>query len=797
MFLEGVVKMYLKNPFRMKDWRIKEFLLLIIAIQVMFSMLLFLDYAGLNIPIIKDVVGFILILFVPGILLLRLLDLDGIRSNGHVLLYTVGLSLSALMLVGFLMNAIYPLFGIDKPLSFTSIFITINSFIFILCLLCYQVDKRRRYKLILRNLKDMVIKKSPPNHVDLKNLLTLPLVFPLFIPVLSILGAYMMNVYQSNILTILMIFSIGLIAFLVGTGRFIPSKLYSLSVFVISISLLLHKSLITNYIWGWDINFEYFLVNQVISNSFWNQNLPINYNSMLSVMILAPILSSFINTGLIWVMKIVYPFIFSLMPLGLYYIFYKQTSSRIAFFASFFFMLQLTFYTEMLALVRQQVAELMLVLVLMIMINEQLNVTKRSILAIIFGLSIIVAHYGLAYIMMIILLISILTLYILDKNPNKVFNRFLTKIYQINVVNTVISHFSDHLPETIISGKDMEYVVGTKIKQYRSVIKKSRIVLTPPFIALFMLFLLIWYIYTSNSTIFQSFIDIGSSIIDNISSFMDPSTTQGLSLVMEEQTTPLRNLHKNFYLVSQAFIAIGVLALLFGKDGMKFKKEFKALSLAAFIVLIAGVVLPFFSSQMNTTRLYHVALIVLAPFGVLGIIKIVNLFKLFLKFKLFSRINLSQNYLFTFISIFFVVFLFFNTGLVYQFLDSAHPTSIALNASLDFPKFNQREVTGGEWLEKYSNNTVYADKYRASVLGSMVSTKEIPAYYDLVDNESYMYLGTVNIARNQILTYQMTGANIVMNEGYQSPAEILKGRSKIYDDGGSYIYGTANVYKSI
>lgn len=774
--------MYLKNPFRMKDWRINEFLLFIIAVQAIFSILLFLDYVGLDIPILKNVMGFIFILFVPGALLIRLLDLDGLKSNGQTLLYTVGLSLAALMLVGFLMNTIYPLFGIDKPLSFVSIFITINSFILILCICCYHVDRRRRYKLILQNLKEMVVKKSPPNHVDLRNLVSSQIIFLLLIPFISILGAYMMNVYQSNTLTLLMIFLIGFVAFLIGIGRF-NSKYYPLAVFVISISLLLHKSLITNYIWGWDVNIEYFMVNQVISNSFWNQNLPTNYNSMLSVMILAPILSSFINTGLIWIMKLVYPFIFSLVPLGLYYVFYKQTSPRIAFLAVFFFMIQFTFYTEMLSLIRQQVAELMLTLILMIMVSEQLNVTKRSILAIIFGMSIIVAHYGLAYIMMIILLISIVFLYILDRNPNEISSRYLARIYQISVISAVISSFSSHLHGDVLSGKDKGGSISAKIKQYK-LVKKSRIIITPPFLALFVLFLFIWYIYTSNSTIFQSFIDIGRNIIDNIYSFMDPNAAQGLSLVMEEQTTPLRNLQKNFYLVSQLFIFIGFVALLLGKDGMKFKREFKALSLAAFFVLIAGVVLPFFSSQMNTSRLYHVALIILSPLCVMGFIKILNVF------KIIPRLNLSMNKLATPVSIFLVAFLFFNTGLVYEFMDKTHPTSIALNTSYDFPKFNQREVTGGNWLLDHSNNdTIYADKNRASVLSSIVSCMEIPAYFDLVGKKSYIFLGTLNIVQNQILTYRMVGANIVMDEGYRSPGEILQGRSKIYDDGGAYVYG--------
>ena len=754
----------------MKDWRIKEFLTMIIAVQVIFSVLIFLDYSGLNVPIIKNIVGFIFILFVPGMLLLRLLDLDGIEYNGQILIYTVGLSLASLMLVGFLMNTIYPLFGISNPLSTVSIFVTINALIIILCFICYNVDKGRRYRLILRNLKDMVIKKSPPNHVNVKNLITSPLLFAALIPFLSVLGAYMMNVYQYNVLTMVMIAIIGLMALLVGMGK-VNSKYYSLFVFVISLSLLLHKSLITNYIWGWDVNNEYFLASQVISNSLWDQNLAMNYNSMLSVMMVAPIFSTFINTGLIWIMKIVYPFIFALTPLGLYYVFRKQTSPRIAFFAAFFFMIQFTFYTEMVSLIRQQVAEFMLVLVLMIMVSEQMDVTKRSVLAIIFGLSIVVAHYGLAYIMMFILSVSLIFMYVLDKDLWGIFNRYLAG-----------SKF----------GSNEKHQVNTKIKQYRSIIKKSRVIITPPFIALFILFILIWDIYTSNSSIFQSFLNIGCNVIDNLYSFMDPNATQGLSLVMQQQVTPLRNLQKDFYLISQLFISIGILALLLRKDGMNFKKEFKSLSLAAFIILMAGVFLPFFSSQMNTSRLYHMSLIILAPFCIVGIIKIFHLFRSLLRFDFISKLNFSRNNLFTVISIFLIVFLFFDTGFTYQVLDKADVTSIALSATCDFPKFDQREVTGGQWLQKYSINnvTIYADKNRASVLNSMISSTEIPAYFDLVNRTSYIFLGTVNIVRKKVLISQMAGANIVVDEGYRSPDELLKERFRIYDDGGSYIYGS-------
>ncbi|MDP3066320.1 MAG: hypothetical protein Q8N08_06215, partial [Methanobacteriaceae archaeon] len=385
----------------MKDWKIDELNLFVIILQISFLLLNFLDNAGLDIPILKEVIGFYLVLFIPGTLFLRIINLDRIDSKGQILLYTIGSSLVILMVIGFLMNYLYPILGMNKPLSPFSIIITLNLFIFILCFLSYFIDIRRA-------------NKSPTNKVDLKNLVSSPLLFPFIIPILSILGAYMMNIYQSNILTILMIFLIGVVAFMVSLGKLIPSKLYPLIVFIISISILLHKSLITNHIWGWDINTEYFLANQVILNSFWNESLHLNYNSMLSVMVIAPILSSFIDIGLVWIMKIIYPFLFSLVPLGLYYIFCKQTNPRIAFFSVFLFVILFTFHTEMLAVVRQQVGELMLVLVLMLIVSDQLELTKRYFLAVVFGMSIIVTHYGLTYVLMIILLISAFLLYVPD-----------------------------------------------------------------------------------------------------------------------------------------------------------------------------------------------------------------------------------------------------------------------------------------------------------------------------------------------------------------------------------------------
>jgi uncharacterized membrane protein len=207
-----------------------------------------------------------------------------------------------------------------------------------------------------------------------------------------------------------------LVALLTGLDEFIHKKLYPLAVFAITISLLYHKSLISMYVTGYDIQFEYYLCNLVKINGIWDPTLPMVYNGMLSIVMLAPIYSIILNMGMTWVFKIIYPLLFSLVPLGLYLIFQKQTNDKIAFLACFFFMSLAMSFGEMTALARQEIAELFLVLLILLMIDKNMDKTKRSFLFIVFGISLVVSHYGLSYLYMLCLISSWLIL-VLVENP--------------------------------------------------------------------------------------------------------------------------------------------------------------------------------------------------------------------------------------------------------------------------------------------------------------------------------------------------------------------------------------------
>jgi len=64
--------MYIKNPFRIKDWPITDFIKMVVIAQALYLILTFLSYTGLQIQLFTDLIGFFLILIVPGTIIVDL-----------------------------------------------------------------------------------------------------------------------------------------------------------------------------------------------------------------------------------------------------------------------------------------------------------------------------------------------------------------------------------------------------------------------------------------------------------------------------------------------------------------------------------------------------------------------------------------------------------------------------------------------------------------------------------------------------------------------------------------------------
>ena len=421
------------------------------------------------------------------------------------------------------MNTIYPIFGVSGPISITPLIITIRILVLILCILSYVRDK------------DF----SDPSFIDVGDILSPPVLFLCLIPFLAVFGTYLMNFYQTNIIQIFLIIIIAIIVVLIAFDKFISRNLYPLAVFAIAIALLYHRSLISMYLWGADIHVEYYLGNLVKMNSIWDPMVPGNCNAMLSVVMLGPIFSDLCGMNLAWFYKIIYPLLFSLVPLSLYLVFQKQTDDKIAFLSCFFFMVSSGFLGWMLWLPRQGIAELFLVLLILLMIDKNMHKAKRSFLFIVFGISLAVSHYGLSYIYMFCLISAWLILVLLENlTIQKMRDNFYCK-------------FSRKREEPARNPNSFK-IEGRTI--------------STTFVLVFITFTLTWYMYVSSSSAFDTIVHIGDHIASSIfTDFLNPEAVQGLEMMLVQPAPGL--LHEVCRIINylnQIFIVVGGIACVFG-----------------------------------------------------------------------------------------------------------------------------------------------------------------------------------------------------------------------------------------
>ena len=658
--------MYIKNPLNFVEWDIKSFLSVLFSIHIAMLGVIGLDLINFQMPILRQFIGFIYLTFVPGVLLLRLLRLKQI-SFTEKSMFTVALSLVTLMLSGFFINEL-GVFFVEKPISTIPLFCMIFLIVSILLIVCYIREKNTIYN---------------PSFITL-NYNMAPIMIYLFVILFSILfGTYVVNYYHSNIFLLFAVLLIASIVFLICFDKFIPETMYPLIIFVLSISLLYHNSLISSTLYGYDIHQEYYDSNLVKILGTWNPDIPRNINAMLSIVMIAPIYSEICDLNLTYVFKIVYPFLYSFTPLGIYLIYRKQVNNpKIAFFSIFYFMSVYPYYTEMLALARQEIAELFLVLIVLVMISNY-EAPKKKLLYIVFSLGLVISHYGLSYLFIILSLIAYMFLVYLNQ--------------------------------------------------------KSEI-FCPRTIFLFIICAIGWSIYLSSGSIFDSVGNLFMNVYHSIS-YLQTST---VSLVTKGTSSWCGKLVRLLYFSSQIFILIGfgqsIIAYKNSKtqSEVKFSKEYMGFSFACICLLAVFLITSV--TGMNIYRFFHISTIFLSLFCILGGLVVFN----FIEKVVQNIVPTSHNRnSFKFLAIFLALFLLLNIGFV-QEIANDYPTSVSLsqnsmkeggaNSSMRLYRYYIpiQDVYGSMWISKNRNDTmdVYADETAA---------RFVLTSYGMMPDQKYLY----------------------------------------------------------
>jgi uncharacterized membrane protein len=725
------------------DWELKKLLKIAIVFLTGLIILTALADGGVGIPVLTQVAGFAVISFIPGLMLLRILRVHHtgwIECTG----YSVGLSLALAMFILAAQNIFLPMIGVTQPMRLWPVTITLSILTVLLAVWAYIRDK------------DYVYEGGPGrgDTTSLPAILTL-----ILLPVMTILAVELVNDFSNNLLLIICLLYIACVVILAAFNKFINPPLYPTAIYVIALCLLYQTTLMSPYLVGSDIYAEYQFYHLVANAGYWDYAIASAVNSCLSITMLAPAYSLLMNIAGVWVFKAIYPLLFALVPLILYRIFSWQIDRRKAFLAAFFFMAVPTFSLEMIALCRQQVAELFLALLIMLLVTQRLHTWQKIIMGCIFAASIVVSHYATGFIGFIYMGLFLPFIYILQ-------SRWFRSIW-----SWLCSKFGGLPPP----GKQVHPAALWII------------------VAAFFLVGFAWYAYIASGVNLSALGWLWNKQTSAIASVATSSpstphygffnfgardelvqTALGLDFF---QVSPQGQLFRFFQLTTQLFLVLGICRLIFRPKGLNFTVEYLSLCVTSCLLLAGCIFLPVFANLLNTTRMYHITLITLAPFCILGgeviwVIVTASWRKLeFNRPATTTDAGVDYRRYSAFITLVVLIpYFLFNSGLVYEvtsqdITDSIDtPYSIALSSyRLDLTGiFTQQDGAAAAWLSQNSNAStlLYTDQHAPRIVqfqGFPGQISSIPLDAGNLSPHNYIYFTRWNINKNELAFAMYSG----------------------------------------
>ena len=368
-------------------------LTIILALQLAFIGVFFLDKIGIEIPILRQLVAFLYLIFVPGMLLILILRIYKMEVT-DIFLYSIGLSLSSLMILGVLLNSVAPLVGVSRPITELPLFVTITAFSAILFAFC-----------AFRRREEYVITFEMDKYSNA--LLAILFLLPLF---LAVIGDYFVYYKNNNIVLLIFLVIVSLVAFSSVFKNL--QLLYPFIIFTTALSLIYHIVLSSPYSLGGDVCIEYGFSNLVVLNGIWNPfAIYSNNNAVASTNILIPTFCVLCEMTATQVFKVIFPVVLSSVPLALYSILKKQIKPELAFLSSYFYISVRPFYGWISEFVKQGFAMFFITLIILTLLTRKEKKIEKEIILILFSFSLIVSHYGTSYIFMISLIVVCILLW--------------------------------------------------------------------------------------------------------------------------------------------------------------------------------------------------------------------------------------------------------------------------------------------------------------------------------------------------------------------------------------------------
>jgi uncharacterized membrane protein len=695
-----------------------------------------------RIPIVLPVLALIALCLVPGYLfclLFRIVVADRVEN----FLYAVGISLAFDLLFGLFLNTLLPVLAIKNPLSSENLQISFSAVILLITVLTVYSGK------------------APEISFRLPKLLSIEKIFLSagFMVLTCILaGIYLVNGENSNAF---LIFSVSLIPvllfFLIIFHDNSFNRIYPLIIYLISFSLLMVFSLRSNYVLGFDTHEEYKFFYNTFTNEVWNLNPGSLLSASISISIVPALFEQFLRIDPQILFKILYPLLFSVVPLIIYTIGKKYVHELLAIFAACLFMFEHIFITTS-ANSRTSLAIFFFAFAVLVLCNKEVSNIKKYAMLMLFIAGSVFSHYTTSLI-------------------------FFGIILLVYGMDTVISRFEHH--------KEIQTI-------------------NLPLIIFFISAVFFWYgqVYNLSATGIRFIffrLDIFNDLLEkDVGKYIGPALKMSSSLWYFTKFTQV---------LVFVLIGMGVLFAIyswFQKEiqGNKpaypvpihrtlFFMGFVGLGMLALIIFA-----PFLFFGYDTGRTLELILVVLPVFLVIGACNCFNLVfdpgnSFFLPKRLLRKIqpliqygkNNQKKIVAVFLLFLLVPHLWLATGITYQ-LDGVK-NSVILNSPKDFKLMDfgyayvfDQDAMALQWIKVHVNDKqrIISDGFGDSKIGSQVN--RLRRYPTTIMDLSERQLMAESVYISFINEYYGTFRNSDWNEvNITTYGAALNQKNKVYSDG--------------
>lgn len=712
------------------------------------------------------------------------------QLKSRTLLYSVGLSLAALMLVGLALNQLWLLLGHRHPLTVPHLVPAVSGFTVFFAILTAFRQKSQNLKRYAKYAQISTWRRNGPLWKTVGWS-----AFLLLLPVLAIGGAIILNNNGSNILALT---AVGLVALtmlgLAWTNKPHHQALYPLGLFSIAATLLLGTSMRGWEITGHDVMQEFQVFQLTSQHSLWSMSFYQDaYTACLSITILPTILQKLSGLYDPYIFKVVFQLVFALMAPLLYSGLRTYVPRKTAFLAALVFMTFPTFLTDMMMLNRQEVAMMLFALGIMAALDSYLSKPKRHILLIIFLGGMVLSHYSTSYVAVSVLIVTVLLgvglwvlrpllrklkLHGLAKGPNfSIFPPYVVALLLLMIIgwSGLATNTAGNIGQTITGvGNSLIRLVnpraappqtissvtigGSTFIRYQEYIQKTLPLPAKDY-----------YPDSRNA-------DYTPAEIEQKNAPVTPFAQRlGLnSGILDHMYGAIRS---GYVAALTVLLALGLAIMLWKRSATQLPQQYALLGVSWLVVVALQMVLPSGAIDYGITRVIQQGLVVLALPAVIGIVWLLGNMHLnfgsrfrLLAVGLVTMFLVMSSWLPTLTGGFKPALAFANSGFYYEAYYT-HP----------------EEIQADKWLVANApkGSRVYADEFARRKMityaGIFPQPTVVPA---AIPVDSYVYLSVGDTTFNEIPVYY--NGNLIF---YSVPTYFLNThKSLVYNSGGVMIY---------